>query len=140
MSPLELTRTWFQRVWNERDSEAVHELMHPDAMIEGLNMAQPGPAGFLPIHQAFLNGFDSTHVDLLEIMEQHGSVMGHGVFTGIHHATETPVTMEFSFSGRWENGQLMEARNVIDYLPMLSRLKLFDQDILGRALDPGESR
>jgi len=137
MNPTELTRSWFERVWNERDANAVREMMHPEAMIVGLNMQEPGPEGFIPFHQAFINGFDSTHVEILEMMEKDSVVMGHAVFTGIHHATGTPVTMEFSFSGRWENGLLMEAKNVIDYLPMLSQLKLFSQEILGKALDPG---
>lgn len=114
--------------------------MHPEAMIDGLNMRQPGPDGFLPIHQAFISGFDNTHVEILEMMEKDGSVMGHAVFTGIHHATQTPVTMEFSFSGRWENGLLMEAKNVIDYLPMLTQLKLFSEDLFGKAFDPGGKR
>lgn len=138
MTAIELTRAWFQRVWNERDEAAVHELLNTDAVIDGLGLQAKGPEGFLPFHQAFICAFESINVEITEIMEQEGVVMGHGVFTGIHHATQTPITIEFSFSARWENGQVVEANNVVDYLPMLSQLQLFSQDILGKALDPGE--
>lgn len=136
MSPIELTRIWFQRVWNEGDESAIRKMMHPQAKISGLGLEQVGPEGFIPFQQAFINGFDNAHIELLEIYEQEDQCFGHGVFTGIHHVTQTPVTIEFSYSGRWENDRLIEAKNVVDYLPMLSQLQLFSQDILGQALKP----
>ncbi|WP_309387328.1 ester cyclase [Cerasicoccus frondis] len=134
MTPTELTHAWFQRVWNDRDEAAIYELLAPDTVIEGLNLPASGPAGFVPFYQTILKNFQGHHVEVQQVLEQDGLVVGHAVFTGIHSLTQTPVAIEFSLSVRWENGKIVEAKNVIDYLPMLSQLKLFSQETLGEAL------
>ncbi|WP_269540144.1 ester cyclase [Cerasicoccus fimbriatus] len=134
MSPVELTHSWFRRVWNEQEEAAIHELLHPETVIEGLNLPAAGPEGFLPFYRTILENFQDHHVEVLQVVEQDGLVAGHAVFTGIHRATKTPVAIEFSLSLRWQNGQIIECKNVIDYLPMLSQLKLFSQETLGEAL------
>ncbi|MGE9297009.1 MAG: ester cyclase [Puniceicoccales bacterium] len=134
MSPTELARVWFDRVWNQQEEPAIFEMLSADCMIEGLNMTEPGPVGFLPFYRGFINAFDAIRIELIELKELEDSSFGHGVFTGIHQRTRTPITIEFSFSARWKDGKVVEARNVIDYLPMLSQLHMLGQEAIAEVL------
>jgi len=131
MGPRALTQAWFDRVWNRQDDTAVHEMLPDHAEIHGLG-PEPvrGAEAFLAFRKAFIQSFKAINIELIELKEQNDEAFGHGVFTGIHRRTETPVTIEFSFSGRWRDGQIVEARNVIDYLPMLSQLQVFGHEAL----------
>ncbi|WP_309396830.1 ester cyclase [Cerasicoccus maritimus] len=142
MTPIELTQLWHERVWNQADESAIYEMLGENAVLEGLNLAEPGPAGFVPFHRGILMSFEGAHIEITQLIEQDGVVVGHAVFTGIHRASQSPVTIEFSLSVRWEDGKIAEAKNVVDYLPMLSQLKLFSQGDLGAALGliPPESK
>jgi len=135
MSPKELTRIWYDRVWNQQDETAIHEMLSPDCFIEGIGVKETGPGGFIPFYRAFIQAFDAVRIELIEVREDGDSGFGHGVFTGIHKKNRTPVTIEFSFSGRFENGKIVAARNVIDYLPMLSQLQMLGKEALADVLN-----
>ena len=39
-------RRWFQEVWNDRRTEAVRELLHPEAIVHTVGAELRGPAAF----------------------------------------------------------------------------------------------
>ncbi len=44
-SPVELTKSWFDRVWNQRDEAAVHAMMDESCLVAGLGLEAPGRFG-----------------------------------------------------------------------------------------------
>ncbi|WOO42795.1 ester cyclase [Rubellicoccus peritrichatus] len=128
----ELTLEWFERVWHNAEVTAISELMCQHCNVKGLDMDSSGPAGFIPLHSAFCSAFESIRIEVLEMIEEEGVVMGHARFIAVHKATERKVDFVFSFSARWKDGRMSEARNVVDYVAMLSQLGLFDQHSMAK--------
>ena len=60
-SPLEASRTWFTKVWNEGSEATIHEMLAPDAKMHGLvgpdGQTLVGPAGFVPFWRKFRSAF-----------------------------------------------------------------------------------
>ena len=49
-----LVTRWFEEVWNKRRTDAIDEMLAPDAVVHGLGPAMKGPSDFKPFHATFL--------------------------------------------------------------------------------------
>ncbi len=132
----ELTLEWHERVWNNLEEAAIHELMCTRCDIAGLDLSSPGPEGFLKLYHQFLSVFEAIHIDVFEMAEEDGHVVGHARFTATHKATNRKVDFPFSLSVKWKDGKATEARNVVDYTTLLSQLDMLDMNTLAQALSP----
>lgn len=130
----ELTREWFERVWNERDERAIYDLLAESCEIQGLGVGKSGPEGFLIFYRAFCASFSEINVEVTEMIEQGDRVMGHARCRAIHTKTQKPIDMEFSFSARWQDGKMVEAKNVVDNHAMLVQIGAVPVDLIVRAL------
>ena len=134
-SPVELTRTWFERVWNQQDKSAIHEMMCTTCFAQGIGLEVAGPVGFIPFYENFVSVFDNMHIDIIDLTGDDNCAAGHGVFSGHHKKSGKDVSFEFSVRARWDNGLLVEARNVIDFLSLLEQIGEFDKATLASALE-----
>lgn len=134
----ELTREWFDRVWNHLDRSAIEELMDPECEILGLTATVRGPRGFLSVHESFTRAFDQIHVELVELVAEENEVAGHARFGARHRESQRQVDMMFSFSGKFENGRLKQVRHVVDYTSLLAQLNLFDPRRIGVVFSSGQ--
>lgn len=125
-SSKELTRQWFERVWNQLDEGAVMELMHPDGEILGLGTTVVGRDGFLGYHRAFRRGFDQIRIEIVDLVAEGASVAGHARFSALHRITGREVDVFLSFAGRFEDGKLRWVRNVVDFTALLSQVGTLD--------------
>lgn len=133
-SPADLTREWFDRVWNQQDERAIYDLLSEDAEIKGLNLAQKGPAGFAQFFQVYCANFKDIRVEITEILEKDDRVMGHALFHATYVKNQKPVDMEFSFSAQWKDGKIIEAKNVVDHHTMLLQIGALPADLLTTSL------
>ena len=122
MGPTELSRKWFHRVWNLRDREMIDRLMAEDCELLGLpaDPDVPGRQHFVEFWNA-MGAFRAVHVEVLEVVECGDRAIGHCRFTG-SHSSGAPVDFTFSFSGVWQDGQVVETRNVVDFFTMLCQV------------------
>lgn len=63
-----LGRRWFEEVWNDRQDNAIDELMAPDAVghMEGGDVA--GPQGFRQVRAVFLNALPDMHITVEDVL------------------------------------------------------------------------
>ena len=125
-------RRWFEEVWNGRSTEAIDRRMSADCVIHGLDQSGQdlqGPAGFKPVHQAFLNAFADLHITIDDVLEDGDKVVVRWTATGRHSgdglgfpATNKTMRVGGMTIARIRNGQLVEGWNNFDALTMLQQL------------------
>lgn len=125
-SPKELVLTWFDRVWNQFDECAVHELMSADGEVLGLGTTVLGREGFIGVHRSFREAFDQIRLDVVDLVGEGASVAGHARFSAIHRKSAREVDFFFSFAGRYEDDRLCWVRHVVDFTALLSQLGTLD--------------
>ncbi|HEV3420631.1 MAG TPA: ester cyclase [Candidatus Acidoferrum sp.] len=62
-----LGRRWFEEVWNQKNSDAVPELLAADCVMHGISETGGdvrGPEGFLALHAKLLNAFPDMQFTL----------------------------------------------------------------------------
>ncbi|MGB0993844.1 MAG: ester cyclase [Akkermansiaceae bacterium] len=131
----ELTLEWFQRVWNNCEHDAIFDLMSEECEIHGLNLQKRGASGFAQFHTAYCKAFENIHIEVFEMAEENGLVIGHARFTAKHKKSNNDVDMVFSLSVRWQDGKAIEARDVVDFTTMLSQIGAFDMRVLADAIE-----
>lgn len=135
-SAKDLTTEWFRRVWNEQNEQAVYELMCEHCVVQGLENPELARQGFLNVYKAFNGILESIHIDIMEMVQEGDQVIGHAHFTAVHKNTKNKVDMVFSFSAIWKNGKISSARNVVDFVTMLSQMNLMDKATMAMAFKP----
>jgi predicted ester cyclase len=123
---------WFERVWNQGDEAAIHQLMAPGARYHGLRAEEenpiPGPAGFLPFFRSFRAAFPDIHVEILRTVAETDLVAIHCRVTGTRAAAppgEVPgarVCFEGMVFATVRQGQIDEGWNCFDFLAMNAQL------------------
>jgi predicted ester cyclase len=82
-----LIRRWFEEVWNKGRSDAIAEMMAPDAVAHGLSddAAKPlrGPQGFLPFHTQFREAFPNIEVVVEDTIAEGDRVVARCSVTGM---------------------------------------------------------
>lgn len=84
-SPTEIGRLWFEKIWNQRDRELIHELMAPDAIgyLEG-GQTIVGPEAFLEFQGSFLAIIPDLQIEILHMIGDPGAVCIHWQAVGCH--------------------------------------------------------
>ena len=133
-SPVELTRKWFELVWNQKDETAIHKMMCSSCIARGIGLEKTGPEGFIPFYKNFMAAFDDIHIEVIDITGDDQSAAGHCLFSGIHKKSGKNIRMEFSVFTHWKNGLLVDARNILDFLSLLEQIGEIDKTTLVSAL------
>jgi steroid delta-isomerase-like uncharacterized protein len=111
-----LARRFIDDVWNRGRSEAVRELVHPQAVghLEGFEVR--GPEGFLPAWANLLGAFPDLKVIIQDLAAQGDSVVVRWTASGTHrgpHLGFTPTLRLVGFRGitwlRFSEGRIIES-------------------------------
>ena len=136
MSPSELFRNWFQRVWCESDADAIDELLSTPCEVGGIG-PEPmrTPQEFKEFHSQLNRLLSNIHVVIDQIIDDGKDQCGGLVtLTACHAVTKKPVKIRCGFTGTVSNGKITQADNVVDFLPLLIALDFVEEDALKHAL------
>lgn len=135
LSPAEVSRQWYEEMWNGRREELIDALMSKDAVAHGLGPRSiQGAAGFKPFYRSFVAAIPDIKLQILRMVSEGDLVATHILATGTHTgdtlgpATGKAVAFEGMIFARVKNGQIVEGWNCIDFLT-------FNQQ-LGRVANP----
>ena len=121
---------WFDRVWNQKDINAVDDLLAPNAVIHGLDdgsgNAIRGAEAFRPMHAAFTSAFPDIHVRVVDYVAQGNKLAVRCEVTGTHHgdglgiqATGKPFKITgMAFAVINQDGKMVEAWNEFNFHTM----------------------
>lgn len=123
-----LTESWFERVWNSAEEDAIHELLSPDCEIVGSEAK--GLEGFVPLWKSFQNTFEEISVQIRELVCDQDSVAGVVEFAGRHVASCKSVSFPIGIVAEWRNGQIIRARNVLDFGSLLTQVEFIEPSLL----------
>lgn len=116
MTAKELARSWFERVWNQREVEAIAEMVHPDAQLDAEGGAIRGPAPFLSDHyNVFTTAFPDVRVHVDAVIGEGEDAVVRWTVTGTHSGALgdiAPSGRKVQFSGmswlRFRDGRMIE--------------------------------
>lgn len=129
----ELSRRWFEEVWNQRRSSSIDELFAADGIAHGLNTVGrkplPGPPGFRVFWQQFCNAFPDLRITVEDVIGDGDKTAVRFSFRGIHQgdhlgpkATGKSVLATGMTLIRWRNGQIVEGWNEFDAMGLFQQL------------------
>ncbi|MBL8245553.1 MAG: ester cyclase [Rhodanobacteraceae bacterium] len=124
---------WFERVWNQGDEGAIHELMPAHALFHGLPSGDAsgpsGPAGFIPYFRMFRTAVPDLHVEILRTVAEGERVAVHCRVTGTHtgpglseRISGARVCFEGMVFGDVREGQIHEGWNLFDSMALNSQI------------------
>lgn len=115
-SPEEIGRRWFHEVWQQRNAQAIIDLLAPDAKghLEG-GQEIIGPDEFVAFQRELLAALPDLKLEIIQTLSDDKNVCVHWKVTGTHtgrgFALE-PTGKPLPFSGmswmRVENGKVVE--------------------------------
>lgn len=124
-----LLHRWFDEVWNQKNTGAIHEMFTEDTVIHGLS----GPGGppvrgasaFEKFHSDFIAAFPDLHVDVDDVVTEGDKIAGRFTVRGTQKGDlpELPATGKkvlFSGSGicTTKDGKFVEVWNEVDFPKM----------------------
>jgi steroid delta-isomerase-like uncharacterized protein len=129
----ELSRQWYELVWNRRDTSAIGRLASSAVMCQGLSEdGQPvyGLDLFYRFHQAFLSAFPDLQVVVEDVLVEGDKACVRVAFSGTHTGDGIgvpPTGRQFVSSAivimRWQDGKIVEAWNEFDAAGMMRQLQ-----------------
>lgn len=129
----ELTRRWFEEVWNQRRSEAIDELLAADGIAYGLGgpgqKPQPGPEHFRQFWQKFCGAFPDLRIRVEDVIGEGDKTAARFSFRGTHRgdhlgppATGRPISATGMTLIRWRDGQIVEGWNEFDAMGLFQQI------------------
>jgi predicted ester cyclase len=123
MSHRKFLDRWFEEVWCNRNESMIDELVSKDCLIHGLPTGGPrGPEGFRPVFRAFTDAFPNIHMAIDDSVEDKNKIGFRctGVFT---KADGEEIKVAGGGMVGIQDGKIVEAWNVWDFMEMLAKLK-----------------
>ena len=128
-TPDDLTRQWFEQVWNQGNEAAIDRLLAPDARILGLGGAMVGRDGFKQMWRTFRTAFPDLQVTVERTFVDGDTCIAQCRVRGRHAgdalggpATDRPIDIAGVAIIRASGDQLVEGWNVFDFLGMYQQL------------------
>ena len=123
----ELSRRWFEEVWNQRRSDTIDELLAADGIAHGLasdgSGPRNGPTAFRSFWGPFCGAFPDLRISVDDVIAEGDKVAVRISFAGTHAgdhlgapATGNAVAATGLILMRWSDGQIAEAWNEFDAL------------------------
>lgn len=138
--PDDLTRQWFEQVWNQGDESAIDRMLAPDAKVHGLGGGMVGPDGFKPMWRTFRAALSDLHVTVVRTIVDGDTCVAQVRVSGRHTgdalggpASGRRIEVEGVTIARMKGGQLVEGWNVFDFLGMYQQLGWVPNPVLPAA-------
>ena len=139
MTNNEFIRNWFQEVWNNKNENAIDELMHPEVIAHGLfdenGNELCGPESFKSFFRNFIASFPTMYVEVINTVSEGDNVVALCHVTMNHSGADFKLSdgnyvkangQQISFTGTsWSkivDGKLIEGWNNFDFLTMYLQL------------------
>ena len=128
-----LARRWFERVWNQKNTAAIGEMMTADCVIHGLHeegQTMSGPAQFRRFYDPFRSAFPDIRVSVEDVLLDGRKTAVRILATGTHTGeglgippTGRPVRASGIVIMRWDDtGRIAEGWNEFDAAGMQRQL------------------
>jgi predicted ester cyclase len=138
--PAEITRAWFERVWNQGDESAIEELFAPTGIAHGLAVQGDGlikgPGAFKAFAQGFKSAFPDMKISITRCLVEGDYCAVHCDVSGTHTGDGlgiAPTGRAVRFSGititRVSEGQIQEGWNSYDFLGLYQQLGLIPKQL-----------
>ncbi len=130
----EFVRTWFDRVWNEDDDEAIYD-MFAGGKVEGLGaQTNLAPDDFKNFKEAMCGLINNIHVNVDKCLEGDVWISALCTLKAKAVATGERITITGNVWIRREAGKIVEAYNHFDFMGLWSQLGLLPEDALEQGL------
>ena len=131
----EILETWFRRVWNEENADAIDELFVVDGQARGLG-GNPlvGPDDFKQFHTALRGLLGDFNITIDNTVEEGEWISAICSLCAKCSKTGTPIEITGSVMIRITDGKLMEAYNHWDFIGMFAQLGLLPAQTFQLAL------
>ena len=131
----EVMETWFRRVWNEEDSNAIEELFIPDGHARGLGAnVLIGPQGFKQFHTALCKLLSDFVITIDRSVESGEWISTVCTLRAKAQRSGAPIEFTGSVMVRIADGKLTEAYNHWDFLSLFCQLGLLPAGTFEKAL------
>ncbi|MGA3090983.1 MAG: ester cyclase [Terriglobales bacterium] len=127
-----LIKRWYREVWREGKNETIHDLLDPDAVLEGQTGPQEkirGPKEFAAFADRIRNAFPDTDIVIEDVFGIDDKVAVRWSATMTHSGaglgvppTGKRVTITGMSIARIENGKIVEGWDNWDRLAMLEQI------------------
>lgn len=135
MTPSEVVKTWFERVWNQGDGSFIDEALATECSVTGLDTQTIScPGDFYSFHEKLNAAFSDMLIIIDRIMECDDEVSGIVTVNATHRGTGKHVAFQSSFFSAIREGKIIEAENLIDYFGLLAQLEQLNPEVLTDAL------
>ena len=122
-------RHFLEITWNERSTDAIDQLLTPDAAIIGPDMKVGDPAAVKFLAAAFLAGFSDFHMEVQEQVAEGDAVVTRWLATGTHDGEFMgipPTGNQIALAGMtWTHhvaGKMDKAIDAYDMLVLMRQL------------------
>jgi PAS domain S-box-containing protein len=128
-----IQRSFFDRVWEQRDEKALYELFDGEA--SGIDPARVvNPDTYRPWRRGLLNLMEGIHIEFQDWLEQGDRLTMRGVLRGRSKRHGNSVVWPFAGFGRYRDGKIAEAANYLDHLSLFEQLGLVTEQAIENCL------
>ena len=138
MGPKDCLMRWFQRIWVEKDGNAVDELAAEGAVFRGLEEAVlSGPEEFKAYHRMILDLLDEFRIEVEQSMEEGEWASVRARVSCVYRRTGERYSTRLYAMARFQDGRLVEGHNLIDAIEFFEKAgqlppRTLDQLLLGQ--------
>ena len=133
MADATLIHRWFEEVWNNKNEDAIDELMAPDAEAHGLTDAEGnqvrGTEAFKTLHRQFVSAYPDLNITVEDTVTEGDKIAARCRVTathGGHPIGVAPTNEPVEFTGmsivRVKDGKIVEAWNEFDFMKMYTQV------------------
>lgn len=135
MNKRELLETWFRRVWQEEDMEAIDEMMTASTEVRGLRQApQVGPSDFKAFARSLLCLIKETHITIDHFMENGDWATVLMNISAKNRNTDQPLQFFGLALVRIVEDKIVEAYNYADFMELYEQLNLLPAGAMNHCL------
>ena len=138
---LELSKTWFKRVWAEEDPAAIDEIFVPDVGDAAKGLGEKplaGPSEFKEFHKSLLSHIKNVDIQVQRFAEDGDWLSVLCVLSARCRKTDKPVEVTGQILIRIDDGKFREAYNQFDFWGLFEQLGKIPSQSMDRCL-AGES-
>ena len=136
---IQILKRWFEEVWNQGHHETVHELLSPDAKLEGQNGSGSvtlGPLEFIRFAESIRSQFTGIHVSLDDTFAAGEKVVARWSATMVYKGgvaglapAGTKVQITGISIGRVVGGKIVEGWDNWDRLALLQQIGAYQPPV-----------
>ena len=136
VSKLEVSETWFKRVWNDEDEKAIFEMFIPKGDAHGLVSKKViGPDQFVVFHRLLLKQFSNVSVEIKQHIEDEEWIALRVVISAVAKATGDNVDMSGQIMLLVVDDKIQEAHNSLDFSAFFEQAGLLPTGVMERCLN-----